>query len=58
MKYIVTITKYNAICIEVEADNIDRAVEIAEDMRYETEIQAQFEDEEDQFFVSDVYESN
>jgi hypothetical protein len=58
MKYIVTITKYNAICIEVEANNIDQAVEIAEDMRYETEIQAQFEDEEDQFFVSDVYESN
>jgi hypothetical protein len=58
MKYIVTITKYNAICIEVEAENIDRAVEIAEDMRYETEIQAQFEDDEDQFLVSDVYESN
>jgi len=58
MKYIITITKYNAICIEVEADNIDRAVEIAEDMRQDTEIQAQFTDEEDQFLVSDVYESN
>ena len=58
MKYNVYITKYNAICIEVEADNIDRAVEIAEDMRYDTEIQAQFVDEEDRFVVSDIYEGD
>jgi hypothetical protein len=58
MKYNVYITKYNAICIEVEAENVDQAVEIAEDMRYDTEIQAQFVDEEDRFVVSDVYEGD
>ena len=57
-KYMVIVSQYNSMAIEVLAESDDQAVEIVEDMLKDDPTDFVFNTCDDQLEVSDVYESN
>ena len=57
-KYMVIVSQYNSMAIEVLAESDDQAFEIVEDMIKNDPTDFVFNTCDDQLEVSDVYESN
>ena len=52
MKYVVVVSRYNSVAVEVEADSIEKAEELA----METSLEGMFDDSYDEYNVADSYE--
>lgn len=52
MKYVVVVSRYNSVAVEVEAESLEKAEELA----METSLEGMFDEFYDEYEIADSYE--